>query len=744
LPVAFSRFAKVMLRFIKKPAHRLSLCLGAIAACVHPSSKLLAAQAPTQEEANTQSADATQLAPVIVKAEKRLADEQRTPIAMSVYGNAFMDNVGVSDIKSLATQAPDLNYAQVQTVVPVLTIRGISSRDTTEIGDPSVVVITDGASNNRPYALNETLYDLDHISVLRGPQGTLYGRNAVGGIVDIVTAKPTTTPEGSVSADLGNYATRNFEAVINVPVNDVLQFRVAGMSRRHDGYLNNAPQADGDDEDARSGRVSVAIKPDPRLHVLLTAQQTTVKGVGPVSLDLPYLYDAAGNLAHGMPPFPADPRTFTFATPQSLDIDDTVLRGNITYDLRDVELSYTGSYDNMTYRHAADSSASLNAPVSYRQNEFPKTQTHELRASSLGDGRWSWQTGVSYFQESSSLHSANESPFQGSVYLPTLAFAYGIRTTSIAGYVQTSFRVTERIRLTAGLRMTHDEKSREGEYFYADSNQPPFTYTHVPQNDSGSWSKPTVHFAAEYQPTSAVMNYVRFDTGYKSGGFSSSGPYAPETLKGVEIGTKSLWNSQRVQINASVFDYDYSGQQIAQLVPFADGRVGTKVVNAGRTRIYGADTDVRALIDPLGLVTLSVAWLHARFTDFLVDDGGGQNVQLAGNAPPQSPALSIGLGLEHTWSMSAGKIIGRANAKYQSGQHFTVFNHGDDYQKPYLTADLSATFLPGGRKVELMAYVRNVTNHRSFTAAEEYTFDNSYRYAFNAPRTFGVKATYFW
>ncbi len=687
---------------------------------------------------------AQQLKPIIVRAEKLPAPEERTPVAMSVYGNAFIDSTGVSDIKSLATIAPDVSYAQVQTVVPVLTIRGISSRDTTEVGDPSVVVVTDGSSNNRPYALSGTLYDLDHISVLRGPQGTLYGRNAVGGIVDIVTAKPSRNAEGRASVDLGNYATRNLEAMVNVPVNDVLQFRVAAISRRHDGYLNNAPQADGDDENTRSGRLSVALEPTSHLRMLFTAQQTTLKGVGPVSLDIPYIYDANGNLSHDKPPFSADPRTFTYATPQSQSIDDTVVRWSVAYDFPNVELSYIGSYDNLTWHHAADSSPSFAEPVSYRQNEFPKTLNQEVRVSSLDNERWSWQAGVSYFRESSSLNSANESPFDGGVYLPTLAFAYGIRTTSTAAYGQSSYRVTDKIKLTAGMRVTRDEKSRDGEYFFADSNEPPFVYTHVPQDNAGTWSKPTVHLAAEYAPTSAVMNYIRYDTGYKSGGFSSSGSYAPETLRGIEIGTKSLWNAQRVQINASVFDYDYSGQQISQLVPFADGRTGTSIVNAGRTHIYGADADIRALVDHVGLLTLSVAWLHARFTDFVVDDGSGQNVQLAGNAPPQSPAFTVGFGLEHAWMTTAGRIVGRVDAKFQSGQHFTVYNYADDYQKPYLTADLSATWMPNRKDIELMAYIRNVTNQRVFTAAEEYTFDDSYRYAFAAPRTFGVKATYFW
>jgi iron complex outermembrane receptor protein len=106
----------------------------------------------------------------------------------------------------------------------------------------------------------------------------------------------------------------------------------------------------------------------------------------------------------------------------------------------------------MTWRHAGDSSASPDAPVSYRQNEVPKTQNHEGRVSSLGDGRWSWQAGLSYFHESSSLDSANESPFGGGIYQPTLAFDYGIHTTSTAAYGQSSYWLTDKIKLTAGMR----------------------------------------------------------------------------------------------------------------------------------------------------------------------------------------------------------------------------------------------------------------------------------------------------
>ncbi|REG45584.1 iron complex outermembrane receptor protein [Paraburkholderia sp. BL6669N2] len=706
-----------------------------------------AATAPPSPEAHVdhKNGPATdQLPPVVVTAEKKPELEQKTPVAMSVYGGVRLEGLGVSDLKSLSTIAPDVNFAQVQTVVPVITIRGISSRDVTEVGDPAVVVVTDGSSVNRPYALSGTLYDLEGIEVLRGPQNTLYGRNANGGLINIVTAKPAKDVEGSASVDLGNYNARNLAAMLNVPVNDAVQFRIAAVSRRHDGYLNNAPQSDGDDENTRSGRLSVAVEPSRDFHVLFTVQQTTTRGVGPVSLDIPYVYNADGSVSHEKPQFPDDPRTFTYATPQSLNISDTLARWSFTYDLPAVELSYTGGYDSLAYHHDGDSSASPGTPVSYQQNEYPKTQNHELRVASRGDTRWSWQAGASYFEESSTLYSANVAPFAGGMYLPTLAFAYDLHTASTAAFGQTSFELTDKVKLTAGLRMTRDEKSRVGEYFFADSNAQPLTYTHVPQDNSGSWSKPTVHLAAQWSPSAVAMTYMRFDTGYKAGGFSSAGPYAPETVKGVELGAKTRWLSGRLQINASAFDYDYTGQQISQLVPFANGQVGTKIVNAGRTQIYGADTDVLALIEPIGKINLSVAWLHARFTDFLVEGDGGQNVQLAGNAPPQSPTWSVGLGIEHAWPVPSGRLIGRVDAKFQSSQHFTVFNYGDDYEKPRLTADLSATYIPNGEDFEVLAYVRNVTNTLTYMAAEEYSFDDSYRYAFAAPRTFGVKVTYYW
>lgn len=681
---------------------------------------------------------------IVVTAEKAPRLESETPVAMTVITGEEAENAGGSDLKTLSAIEPGLGFAQVGMVGPVLTIRGISSRDVTEIGDPAVPVAVDGTYVNRPYGLFNALYDLQQIDLLRGPQGTLYGRNAIGGLINIVTAKPTKELEGSASVGLGNYATRNLAATVNVPVSDDMQFRVAAISRRHDGYLNNSPSPNGNDENTRSGRFTLAVEPNRDLRALFSVETTSIKGTGPVSLDIPFVYNADGSASHGMPAFPADPRTFKVTTPASLDISDTAGRWSVIYDLPAIELTYVGGYDVLVYHHAGDSSPSGAAPVSYGQNEYPTTQNHELRVASRGDGRWSWQAGVSYFRENSRLNSANESPFAGGQYLPTLAFAYGIRTASTALFGQTSYRLTPRVKLTVGARVTRDAKARDGEYYYATNDTAPLEYVHVPQDDSHAWHKATWHLGLDWAVSAQTLAYAKFDTGYKAGGFTSSGPYGPETLKGFEIGTKSRLFDDRVQINVSAFGYDDAGQQVQQLVAFANGRTGTRIVNAGRTSIVGAEAALSGIVEPVGRIDLAVNVLRARFRDFVVDNGSGQNVQLAGNAPPQSPALSVRLAVEHRIRIAWGQLVGRADLNFQSGQHMTFYNYPDDYQRAHVTANLSATFIPSKGNVELQIYARNITNTRVLVAGEEYRFDNAYRYAFAAPRTFGVVGKVYW
>ncbi|MEO5932796.1 MAG: TonB-dependent receptor [Duganella sp.] len=724
-----------------KPLHaafapaRRALALSALAMA------LAGARQASAQEGAAPAAGAGELPTVVVTAEKKVNSEQKTPIAMSVYGREELESAGIGDLRSLSAWAPNVQLGGGSR--PVLTMRGISSRDTTEIGDPSVVVATDDTYNNRTYALNASMYDIGRVEILRGPQGTLYGRNANGGLIHIITNKPTDKLEGDASIDVGNYNALRLHAVMNIPLGETVQMRMAATTRYHRGYLDNGPSS-GDDEDTRSARAMLAFQPRRDLQGLLTVQQTSRGGVGPGYRNLPYIYNADETVSHAKPQFPGDPRVFGVPTPQYLKLNDKLVRWNFRYDLPSVQISYIGGYDSMDYHVAADSSPGPDKPVSFTQNEYPKTQNHELRIAAGDGARWAWQAGLYHFRERSSLYSYESKPFSHGRYLPTFAFEYDVDSFSTALFGQASYKLSDTLTVTGGARQTRDEKARDGSFHFATNATEPLAYLYVPQHSTGRWSKATWHAGIEWSPSKQTLVYGKYDTGYKAGGFTDISPYGPESVSGFEVGSKLRFLNNRAQLNVSAFSYDYRGQQVSETVRLDNGQTGTNIVNAGRTRIYGLEGDLHARIKRLGKVNLSVVYLHARFADFLIADSTGRNVQLAGNRPPQSPTLSLVLGLEREWNMGGGDLVGNFSMKYQGAQHFTFFNYANDLQKAYASADVSASYAPNDRKWRVQFYVRNLADTLAFTQAEESGFANSYRYAFVTPRTWGVKMAYYW
>src|SRR5262249_12603710 len=154
----------------------------------------------------------------------------------------------------------------------IITIRGISSRDTTEIGDPAISLNIDGFNLQRAIGLNAAIFDLERVEVLRGPQGTLLGRNATGGAINIITAKPTNKVAAGAAVETGDYSEFNTEGMINIPVNDWLKVRAAVQTRGHQGYRENAPAFDGDDERTKAGRLHIGLDPSEHWSVLLTGE----------------------------------------------------------------------------------------------------------------------------------------------------------------------------------------------------------------------------------------------------------------------------------------------------------------------------------------------------------------------------------------------------------------------------------------------------------------------------------------
>ena len=180
---------------------------------------------------------------IVVTAEKRETTASKTAISMSVLSSEEIQAQGVRDISSLAQVDPTLQFDQSSSDATILTIRGVSSRDTTEIGDPAVPVGIDGFFMDRTYAVGEATYDLQRVEVLRGPQGTLYGRNAIGGVVNFITNEPTKDYEGTASVTYGNYNQIDTTGAVNLPLSDTAQMRFSFGTYSHSGYVYS-PQTD--------------------------------------------------------------------------------------------------------------------------------------------------------------------------------------------------------------------------------------------------------------------------------------------------------------------------------------------------------------------------------------------------------------------------------------------------------------------------------------------------------------------
>ena len=719
---------------------------GSVRRLIVSAGVLLSIGAAVAHADNTPSDAETGLADVVVTAQRVKEDVQTTPIAISVYNADALKTAGITNLAGLTAMAPDVSFTTTEGQ-SIITIRGISSRDTTEIGDPAVSVNTDGFYMNRPYGLSANLYDIDRIEVLRGPQGTLNGRNSVGGAINIITAKPVDHFAAYTSVQYGNYSDLELQGMVNVPLTDRVQMRTAFLSASHDGYRNNAPQQSGDDQDDKSARVELAFQPIDNLTALLTAQYTAQGGSGDVMQYIPFIYTATGALDHTLPAS-INSTGFPLGTQPFLRMRSEQYRASLIYDFDQVEVTALGGYDHTAYAQGIDQTLYPDAPTGVYQwspSQSPNTINGELRFASRGAGPFQWQLGGFYFRETSNLLSGDVSQGTNGGRNMFFGFSYSTPMNSKAGYAQVSYQLTSQLKLTGGFRYTADYKASSG-YFGDITGGIIFAN----QAGSASFSKSTFHAAMDYDLSSTNMLYAKFDTGYKAGGFNfGGGAYAPETVKAYEMGSKNRFLDNTLQLNVAAFYDDYSEQQVANYAFLSTGQPVQLTQNAGASRNYGAEAELLYKVPVIGTLNFTADYLHARYTDFQSiadpsDPKASGNVQLAGNQPPQAPAWSFGMGLEHSWAVLGGALTGRIQSKAQTSYYFSFYNFPDTRQKGYTMSDAFLTYQPGDGHWKATAFVRNLENSVVFKDAEESQYAVAYAYEFYPPRTYGARLEYTW
>ncbi|WP_373996633.1 TonB-dependent receptor [Duganella sp. 1224] len=683
-----------------------------------------------------------QLQEVTVTAQRAPSLESRTPVAMTTLSAAQMIEDGIDNPAALGARLPNVELDNAADGLRI-TIRGVSNADTTEKGDPSAAFLLDGVYIARPQIQNLSFYDLERVEVLRGPQGTLYGRNTTAGVINVISKAPTNVLEGWLASEIGNYNSRKASAMINLPVNDRLSLRAAVAWNQHDSYLTNGQRtahALGKDRDDLSARLSARLKINHGATLLLRYDRSKVDDNNDsfvpdtnfytgIASGHPVWYGASTGtqLTNGfVPPNAVPEQGYSHKTTDGISAD-------LAWDIGPATLYYLGAhrhYDhdalaNFYYRVAPTLALGVrqNFSGSYAQN------SHELRLATNGERQLSAQAGVYYFREQSSqtytfrdLTPLGLPPYYVFPHGPTIA-------TSKAVFGQATYRITDKLRATAGARYTDDSKSRAGSTNFQQG--PVFN----PATDFALLNAATLNthqttwrLGADYDLAPSTLLYGAIATGYKAGGFNDgclAGSsqlglrcpaaiavpaetllYKPETVRSYEAGVKTRFWDKHASLNLSAFHYDYNNLQLSGVAIVA-GAPRFVTANAGQASVKGLEAEGQVAVTPRDRVSYALALLDAHYVRYRPDglhDWAGKHLD-------RSPPHTFTLGYEHRFGLPAGELTAGLRTRRSASSIIAVPSQLLQYRIPaYTESDATLHYRPNGAAWSVLARAKNIEN----------------------------------
>jgi iron complex outermembrane recepter protein len=703
---------------------------------------------------------------IIVTATRENTLLSKTPIAITAITGEGLRDAGITNPTQLEESVPNLSIVRGNGLQ--ITIRGVTSTDGTEKGDPSAAFLLDGIYLARPQAQEVSFFDLDRVEVLRGPQGTLFGRNSTAGVVQVISARPKSEFGAFADATYSSFKSINATAALNVPLGDTFAVRAAVNFDHRDSYLIDGNAADGVTLDPfknnKSLRLSALFKPNDALSILIIGDYNTIKGNPTNTVSTSNFYN---NIVTGARPTFARPNFLNptsragrlVSLPQGQqafrdNIEQGVM-GEINYDFGPASLTYLGSYrksDRMEFTNFAGGPVTADFFGHYWQT------SHELRLALGGDGPLKAQIGAYYFKERSGIAF-----FLNNLLGPNTRFGFPQDPTiadnkSVFG--QATYEIAPNLKLTAGARYSSDLKSRVGKTVldiyssvgtsYSVGN---FITRNVFQiNDaSRKFSKLTWRAGIDYDSPLGLV-FASVSTGYKAGGFNDGcetpaagqpNPkncalpagglyYNPETLTAYEAGFK-LKFSHEFRLNGTVFHYAYRGLQLSQVANVCGGPCQV-TTNAAVAKVDGVELD--ALIQPVDNFTVRLAlnYLDAKYATFIPTPG----VNLAGRPLARSPKWSWSAGVNYAASIGEGKLVADASIRGRSEYDLTdLANYAYFYQPAHSKTDLSLTYVAPDDHFHVGVFVENLENNLVVTSASTGGFGSV---TFSDPRTYGVRA----
>lgn len=727
-------------------------------------SPLQAQESSDPERASTNSPS---LEEIIVTAARKSENLQQSALAISAFDANSLEMKGIKSVNDLFFASPSLNGAIYQGDLQ-LNIRGIGT--TTVIGgaDSTIAVHSDGVYLSRTFAGVSSYVDLERVEIVRGPQGTLYGRNATGGSINFITKSPSYDWTGDAKVTYGNYDTTNIFAAIGGPIiQDKLAFRLAVQTNNHDGYtkiikppqnvpggLNQQGEDRAEDQQDIYTRLKLLWEPSDSVSLLVSGDYYKADDKAIVwhfltdGYDSSPVFSAAQEAAGGRGPYYERKQYSAGITPRN-EPEHWGLSAKLSVDLNGYTLTSHTAYRKTHSDFYNDSSNAFVFLIDQLRSEKHRQFSQEFQINSPADSKFEYVAGAYLFWEDNEIVNEYNIPtMMAEIGLPTapdccLAAINGEgESKAYALFGQGSYHLTDKLSVTLGGRYSWEERDGEQDVFITGLG-----FGNLSNLKADSWDAFTPKFGIEYQASENAFFYGSISRGFKSGVFNlasfQNDPVDPEFVWSYEVGAKLDLFDHRVRLNVAGFYYDYEDLQ----VQFVESN-NVLTENAATATIYGIETELTALLSDNLQIELNGTWLDATFDDYSTVNPKTPQLgvlDLSGNPLAKSPEFKVNAGIEYRLTVGTlGKLILRTDLSWQDKVYFTQYKFDGAAEGEYWWAKARASFEPTESNLKVALFVDNIFDEEvaaNINIAGD--FDRSRGFGnLMPPRTYGIEAIY--
>ena len=673
----------------------------------------------------------------------------QTPAAISTLESDEISLKGITSPSDIKFQVPSMSYTSIFGE-PYITIRGVSGFNNA----PGVSVSVDGVYQSKSTSSILGEVDLERIEVIRGPQGTLYGRNSNGGVVNFITASPSENKDGYIKLGYASFAQFMTEFSYTNSLTKRTNFRFsASNNNQGDGYVKCLTL--GCEDVNKSDRSSVRLKLSTSFNENLTSDiilaKTNLEGPNNIfqfvtDNRIPFAFLVDTPQIVGVP-ISLNPNE-VYLTPDSESIHGNdskreyeVAAITINYESRLGLIKSITSYQEYFNEFSMDRDATRVNLYDTFDTSTTETITQEFNWSIDLDGS-SWILGAFLMDDDTSRRTLFDLP------LPVFGFPVpgklewdhqSIDIKSKAFFIDGTFDLDEKTELSLGLRRTKDEfKSIQLNRVFLNLGQFIPVSTTCDRKIDQNFESDTSRLVIKRILNNRFNAYLSYSEGFKAGGIATyecSDPYKPEEVDAFEIGFKGYFNSGKTSLNASLFNYDYTNFQVIQVI-------GTQTVtkNAGVANVDGLEVEMNHNFSEKLNLELAYSYLDAVYDDFVNLNGLSPQLgfqQLKGNYLNHSPRNSLSIGLNYSKEFTKGKLILQLDSIFRSKTHFTEFN--DYAQESYSVFNLNVVWDNASDDLTFKIYAKNLTNQEYLTGFLN-SASNGGRFGnYSHPRVFGIE-----